>query len=68
MLRSRPSWGDIRMALAESLIEEMAVAGRKIYLAEPNDAKLGPLRWLPGTWENTSELQGYGFNMISLPF
>lgn len=46
------------MALDKNLIEEMAVAGRKIYLAEKDDPRLGPLRWLPGTWKNTSELQG----------
>ena len=56
------------MALDKNLIEEMAVAGRKVYLAEKDDPKLGPLRWLPGTWKNTSALQGHGFNMISLPF
>src|ERR1700709_965762 len=56
------------MALDKNLIEEMAVAGRQIYLAEKDDPRLGPLRWLPGTWENTSELQGHGFNIISLPF
>lgn len=56
------------MALDKNLIEEMAVAGRKIYLAEKDDPKLGPLRWLPGTWKNTAELEGHGFNMISLPF
>lgn len=56
------------MALDKNLIEEMAVAGRKVYLAEKDDPKLGPLRWLPGTWKNTLELQGHGFNMISLPF
>jgi hypothetical protein len=53
------------MALDKNLIEEMAVAGRKIYLAEKDEPKLG---WLPGTWKNTSELEGHGFNMISLPF
>jgi len=56
------------MALDKNLIEEMAAAGRKIYLAQPNDPKLGPLRWLPGTWKNTPELAGHGFNIISLPF
>jgi hypothetical protein len=56
------------MALDKNLIEDMAVAGRKIFLAEKDDPKLGPLRWLPGTWKNTSGLEGHGFNMISLPF
>ncbi|WP_448647362.1 heme-binding protein [Pseudomonas mohnii] len=56
------------MALDKKLIEDMAVAGRQIYLAEKDDAKLGPLRWLPGTWKNTAELEGHGFNIISLPF
>ena len=56
------------MALDKVSIEDMAVAGRKIFLAEKDDPKLGPLRWLPGTWKNTSGLEGHGFNMISLPF
>jgi hypothetical protein len=46
----------------------MSVTGREIYLAEKDEPKLGPLRWLPGTWKNTPELEGHGFNMISLPF
>ncbi|CAG9226348.1 conserved hypothetical protein [Paraburkholderia sabiae] len=56
------------MSLDKKLIGEMAAAGRKIYLAEEHDPKLGPLRWLPGTWKNTPELEGHGFNIISLPF
>lgn len=56
------------MPLSQSLIDEMNTNGREIYIAEKDDAKLGPLRWLPGTWENTEELKGFGFNMIALPF
>jgi hypothetical protein len=56
------------MTLDKNLVEEMSVTGRRIYIAEKNDPKLGPLRFLPGTWKNTEELSGFGFNMISLPF
>jgi hypothetical protein len=56
------------MPIDQNLIEEMTVTGREIYIAEKDDAKLGPLRWLPGKWENTEELKGFGFNMIALPF
>ena len=56
------------MPISQNLINEMAVTGRQIYLAKKDDAKLGPLQWLPGTWENTPELEGHGFNIIALPF
>jgi hypothetical protein len=56
------------MALDKKLIEEMVESGRRITLAEKDNAKLGPLRWLPGKWENTEELKGFGFNMMALPF
>jgi hypothetical protein len=56
------------MALDKKLIEEMVESGRRIALAEKDNAKLGPLRWLPGKWENTEELKGFGFNMMALPF
>ncbi|CAN1546434.1 hypothetical protein MCEMSEM23_01984 [Rhabdaerophilaceae bacterium] len=56
------------MALEPKMIEEMAASGRQIYLADKDDPRLGPLQWLPGTWKNTPELQGHGFNIIALPF
>ena len=56
------------MALDKNLIERMDAAGREIYLADQGDKYLGSLRWLPGSWENTDELRGHGFNMIALPF
>lgn len=56
------------MTLDKKLIEEMVSTGRKITIAEKDDKKLGPLAWLPGKWENTTELKGYGFNMMALPF
>jgi hypothetical protein len=56
------------MTMDNRLIAEMAVTGRKISLAEKDDPYLGPLRFLPGSWKNTDELKGYGFNMIALPF
>jgi hypothetical protein len=46
----------------------MDSAGREIYIADQGDEYLGDLRLLPGTWENTAELRGHGFNMIALPF
>jgi hypothetical protein len=60
--------GDLKMTMDKSLIEEMVITGRKISIAEQDDVKLGPLRWLPGKWTNTKELEGHGFNMIALPF
>ncbi|WP_081716413.1 heme-binding protein [Asticcacaulis sp. AC460] len=56
------------MPLDKNLIENMNSTGREIYVADQGDEYLGALRWLPGTWENTSELKGHGFNMIALPF
>lgn len=56
------------MALNKKLIKEMVDNGRKITLAQRDNPKLGPLRWLPGKWENTEELKGFGFNMMALPF
>lgn len=56
------------MSFDQRLIHEMAVTGREISLAETDDPKLGPLRWLPGKWENTEELKAHGFNMIALPY
>ncbi|NKB36407.1 MAG: hypothetical protein GKR93_04455 [Gammaproteobacteria bacterium] len=56
------------MTLKKELIEEMVVSGRSTSLAEAGDEALGPLGMLPGTWENTKELDGFGFNMMALPF
>jgi len=56
------------MALEANLIEKMVLTGREISVADNHDARLGPLRWLPGKWTNTDDLQGFGFNIISLPF
>ncbi|MFN0111522.1 MAG: heme-binding protein [Blastocatellia bacterium] len=33
-----------------------------------DDAALGPLKLLPGTWKNLPNLPGRGWNMIALPF
>jgi hypothetical protein len=59
---------NFQMTLNKSLIEEMVESGRRIAIAEKDNQKLGPLRWLPGKWENTKELKGFGFNMMALPF
>ena len=56
------------MPLEPNLVEEMVATGREISIAENHDDRLGPLRWLPGKWTNTAELNGFGFNIISLPF
>ena len=56
------------MALPEALVREMADQGRRIFVAEAGDETLGPLKMLPGIWKNTTELHGFGFNMIALPF
>ncbi len=47
--------------------------GRKIGRAVPDDDRLGPLRCLPGTWSNKAEaagidFNGFGWNLIALPF
>jgi hypothetical protein len=46
----------------------MKVDGRKIYEAKPNAPELGPLKLLPGTWSNTGDFKGRGWNLIALPF
>lgn len=56
------------MTLPNNLIEEMNASGRRITVAQSDDETLGPLRMLPGTWKNTKALNGYGFNMMALPF
>lgn len=41
---------------------------RHVEVATSGDEDLGPLKHLPGTWKNTANLQGRGWNMIALPF
>ena len=55
------------MNLNTTLIQEMVDAGRNVSVPEFDDPTLGPLRMFPGTWRNTEELKGYGFNMMALP-
>lgn len=55
------------MTLSKRLIEEMVEAGRTTSLADFDDPVLGPLRMFPGTWKNTEDLKGHGFNMMALP-
>lgn len=42
--------------------------GRYIEKAVSGDEELGPLKLLPGTWKNTDEFHGRGWNMIAVPF
>ena len=49
-------------------VKMMAERGRHIEVAKAGDDELGPLTLLPGVWENTSELNGRGWNLIALPF
>lgn len=55
------------MTLDKRLIKEMVDAGRTSSLADFDDPVLGPLRMFPGTWKNTEDLRGHGFNMMALP-
>lgn len=41
---------------------------RNIIKATLGESALGPLKLLPGTWENTKSLKGHGWNMIAVPF
>ncbi len=54
--------------IQKKLIKEMVDTGRSVALADFDDPVLGPLRLMPGTWKNTEELKGFGFNMMALPF
>jgi hypothetical protein len=47
---------------------KMRDSDRRIEQASTDDAELGPLSQLPGTWSNTPGLPGHGWNMIALPF
>ena len=41
---------------------------RYVDVATAGDEDLGPLKHLPGTWKNTDNFKGRGWNMIALPF
>ena len=56
------------MANQKQLVDAMNASGRVTEIAEFDDPALGPLRLLPGTWKNTSILEGFGFNLMALPF
>ncbi|MBS0125898.1 heme-binding protein [Thetidibacter halocola] len=48
--------------------EDFRQKGRSIEIAQPRDALLGPLKLLPGTWQNANPQIPQGWNMIALPF
>ncbi len=52
----------------EDQLQRMRSQGRYIGPAVPRDDDLGPLKLLPGTWQNLPNLPGRGWNMIALPF
>lgn len=54
--------------ISEEKIESYKKTGRQIDLAKTGDEDLGPLKLLPGTWKNTGDFVGRGWNMIALPF
>ena len=56
------------MANKKHLVETITASGRMTEIAEFDDPDLGPLRLLPGTWKNTPMLEGFGFNLMALPF
>lgn len=56
------------MTIQKQLLDQMTASGRVADIAEFDDPVLGPLRLLPGTWENTPLLNGFGFNLMALPF
>lgn len=56
------------MALKQDRIKQMVADGRTTELAKAGDPTLGPLSMLPGTWKNTEDLDGFGFNVMALPF
>lgn len=55
------------MTTKRELIDNIVETGRSTSLADFDDPVLGPLRMLPGTWKNTEELKGHGFNLMALP-
>lgn len=54
--------------VSEERIQEYKRRGRYVELAQQGDEDLGPLKLLPGTWKNTGDFVGRGWNMIALPF
>jgi len=54
--------------LNEKQIQDIKNQGRYVAPAVPGDDDLGPLKLLPGTWQNLPSLPGRGWNMIALPF
>ena len=54
--------------LNDKRVQSMKEQGRYIASAESGDEDLGPLKHLPGTWQNLPSLPGRGWNMIALPF
>ena len=48
--------------------EYFAQSARVIDTAKAGDEELGPLKDLPGTWQNSGAFDGRGWNMIALPF
>ncbi len=54
--------------VTQDRVESLKKQGRYIEVATPGDDDLGPLKLLPGTWENTGDFDGRGWNMIALPF
>ena len=54
--------------LKQYQVDAMSAKGRHIETAVEGDEELGPLKLLPGTWQNLPNLPGRGWNMIALPF
>jgi hypothetical protein len=49
-------------------LQAVVSSGRTITPATPGDLALGDLTQMPGTWANTDNLVGHGWNMIALPY
>ncbi len=49
------------------VVQKFRDYGRKVEVAQQGDEDLGPLKLLPGVWQNTEALHGRGWNMIALP-
>ena len=54
--------------LMKAQLDVMKRQGRTIAPARAGDEDLGPLKLLPGVWQNLPNLPGRGWNMIALPF
>jgi hypothetical protein len=52
----------------ELLLSMLESNSREVVPASEDDAALGPLRVLAGTWENKRGMEDRGWNMIALPF